>query len=421
MTAEANGLADSRHGAGDLDGDDRASSLRPEETVRRAPLVVAIVSDAIYPYHKGGKEVLYYHLAQGLSRRGFEVHVFTMRWWAGPRDRTDDGVVYHALCRRDPLYSGSRRSVVQAVMFALACLRLVRFDFDVIDADHMPHLQLFTIKLVSLVRRAPLVVTWHEYWGRAYWREYLGRLGDVAALVERSTIRLGDQLVADSPTTAARLVERGIPTDSVTVVPVGIDLDEIARTPASDEKYDVLYVGRLIGHKHVDALIDALEELRSRGTPRTCAIVGEGPERESLEASAVQKGVGEDICFLGNVEEHSTVFSLMKSAGVFVLPSTREGFGIVVAEAIACGLPVLTVDHPDNEARALVEPGVTGWLCDPDGPSIAAGIETALSSDRKEPLVSPQRLSGLGWDSTVDKVADILTQLGTRRGHGRHG
>ena len=132
------------------------------------------MSDAVYPWHKGGKEVRYWALNAGLARAGFDVHVYTMHWWDGPRDQVTDGVSYHAICRRRELYTGERRSIVQALVFAVACLRLLGRRFDAIEADHMPYLQLFPRRVVATLKRVPLFVTWHEVWGPAYWQEYLG-------------------------------------------------------------------------------------------------------------------------------------------------------------------------------------------------------------------------------------------------------
>ena len=53
--------------------------------------VIAMVTDAIYPYHRGGKEVRYHELARRLAQRA-EVHVYTMHWWPGPGERTEGGV-----------------------------------------------------------------------------------------------------------------------------------------------------------------------------------------------------------------------------------------------------------------------------------------------------------------------------------------
>ena len=96
------------------------------------PLVVALVSDAIYPYFRGGKEFRYHELAARLSRRA-DVHVFTMKWWDGPTTRHEGHVTFHAASRLYPMYAGDRRSFREAIFFALGCLRLLWFRFDVLE------------------------------------------------------------------------------------------------------------------------------------------------------------------------------------------------------------------------------------------------------------------------------------------------
>ena len=85
------------------------------------PLRVAVVTDGIYPYFKGGKEVRFHQLLRRLAGPEVEIDVFTMHWWDGPRDRQEDGLSLHAICRNWCMYAGERRSVLQALMFAL-CL-----------------------------------------------------------------------------------------------------------------------------------------------------------------------------------------------------------------------------------------------------------------------------------------------------------
>lgn len=379
--------------------------------------VVAIVSDAIYPYHKGGKEIRYHHVARELASSGLEVHVFTMKWWDGPTDITVDGVRLHALCPVQEMYRGSRRTIRQALVFAIACLRLVRYDFDVIDADQMPHLQLFTIRLVSLVKRAPLVVMWHEYWGFDYWREYLGPLGTVAGAIERLSARLADETVTPTETTKERLAAHGVAASRVTVVPNGVDLETVAVAVPSDLRYDLLYVGRLIAHKHVDWLVRAVAELAREGHDVRCAVVGAGPERTNLEVLASELGCGARVDFLGDQSDQVELFGLMKSARVFVLPSTREGFGVVAAEAIACGLTVVTTNHVENQARHLVQDGVDGFLCDPSPSSLATTVRTALDT----PVVhrAPEQLAALGWERAAHEVAAVYGRALAMRRTGR--
>ena len=136
--------------------------------------VVAMVSDAIYPYHRGGKEVRYHELAQRLAKRA-EVHVYTMQWWKGSRERTEDAVTFHAISRLHGLYVKDRRPVRQAIFFAIACFRLLKSRFDVLEADHIPYFQVILLRIVATLKRKRLVVMWHEVWGRSYRRQYLGR------------------------------------------------------------------------------------------------------------------------------------------------------------------------------------------------------------------------------------------------------
>ena len=86
--------------------------------------VIAMVSDSILPYHRGGKELRYHEVdaATGPRRRRPRLHDALV---GGPATRTADGVTFHGICRRRPLYDGERRSTRQALAFALSCLRLV--------------------------------------------------------------------------------------------------------------------------------------------------------------------------------------------------------------------------------------------------------------------------------------------------------
>ena len=385
---------------------------------RRAPGVVAIVTDAVYPYLMGGKEVLYHHVTAGLAARGVEVHLYTMKWWDGPDDTMVDGVHYHALCKRYDLYTDTRRSIREAVMFSLACMRLVFGRYDLIYADHMPHLQLFSIRVVALVRRVPLVVAWHEVWGRDYWRQYLGRLGAIAAGVEHVTMRLGDHVVTPSEETARKLREHGVRSERVTVVPHGLDLAEIDAAPAATDHYDFVFVGRLLEHKHAEMVVEGVAELRARGLRSTCAIVGDGPERARIVELASSLGVSEDVSMLDNMSEHAEIFGLMKSATVVVLPSVREGYGIVAAEAIACGTPVITTNHPDNHAQHLVADGVTGWLCEPTAEGVSDAMRDALAGGAARRVPSVEARRRRDWDAAVESLIEVFARC-TRNSRAR--
>ena len=142
--------------------------------------------------------------------------------------------------------SAALRASAAGIVFALACLRLLTRRFDVIEADHMPYLQLFTLRLVATLRRRRLVVTWHEVWGPEYWRGYLGRRGRLAWWVERTAMRLPDEIVAASEETGRRLRAHLGDRTPVTVAPNGIDVAAAEAAPAAPSPTTLVTVGRLL-------------------------------------------------------------------------------------------------------------------------------------------------------------------------------
>jgi glycosyltransferase involved in cell wall biosynthesis len=372
---------------------------------------LAFVSDAVYPFNPGGKERRLHEVATRLARRGHEVHIFTMNWWGGPRHIVRDGMHFHALIGYRPLYRGARRSTTQALLFGLATLKLARWRFDAVDVDHMPFFPLFAMRLVCWARRTRFVATWHEVWGRHYWVDYLGRVpGCIAYLVERFAVAMPDEIVAVSPHTARRLRQRLRATCPVTTVPLGVDLERLdAVAPAVDRRPDVLFAGRLLANKNVDLLLAAVRRAGGRLPGLRCLVVGEGPERERLERLAVALRGDHHVEF-SDFLPGDDIYRVMKAAGVLVLPSSREGFGLVVVEASACGTPVVTVRHPDNAAAALVASGVNGVVSEPDPDALADAIVSVLAGrETFAPRRAVEAGHRLDWARTADGVLEVLT------------
>jgi glycosyltransferase involved in cell wall biosynthesis len=373
--------------------------------------VVAMVSDAIYPYHRGGKEIRYHELARRLAEQA-EVHIYTMQWWKGPRERTEGAVTFHAISRLHRLYTKDRRSVSQAVFFAFACLRLLKAKFDVLEADHIPYFQVIVLRVVATLKRKPLVVTWHEVWGRSYWRHYLGRVGFAAWIVESLAMRLPDHIIAASPQTAERLRAVGVYHGPITEAPNGIDIDVIRNVYPDAAATDLVVVGRLMAHKRIDMLLDTVAALHAEGVSVTCRVIGDGPERLSLHRQARALGIEHAIDFRHDVGEQKDVYAFMKAAKVFVFPSAREGFGIAVLEALACGLPVVTTSAPDNVAQHLAARSSRSIVCDSSAPAVAEAVKRILAA--RSSLSSGNDESGepwladYTWETAVTRVAAAL-------------
>jgi glycosyltransferase involved in cell wall biosynthesis len=377
--------------------------------------VIALVSDAIYPYFRGGKELRYYELAGRLGRRA-DVHVFTMKWWDGASTLKTGNVTFHAVSRLHAMYAGDRRSFREALLFAVGCFRLLWFRFDVLETDQFPNVHILVLRVVTWLKRKPLTVTWHEVWGADYWSQYLGRTAKVASFVEWLTMRVPDRLIAASDQTAVRLRAIVGERASISVVPNGIDLDGIRSSYPDAARVDFVTVGRFLPHKNISVLLESIAMLHASGQPVTCRIIGDGPLRDELHAQAQRLGIGHALDFRHDIWEQKEVYSLMKAARVAVFPTEREGFGIAVLEAIACGLPVVTTSAPDNLAQYLVARTSAGVVSAPTALAITDAMRTLLARYPDEPAAVPADqdpwLADHGWDAAADRVAEALGLAG---------
>ncbi len=360
-------------------------------------LRVAIVSDALYPWHKGGKEIRYHQLLSALPELDIDVVVYSMKWWDNPPEVLHGkagSITYVAICPRLEMYRETRRSMIQALLFAASTFRLLTQRFDVIEADHMPYLQLLPLRVVAWLKRVPLVVTWHEVWGREVWRSYIGRVGVAAAFVERISIRLPDDIVAVSKGTGAKLRAMGAKEDRVVVVPTALDLERLRTSIPQSSSPDLLFVGRLIEHKHADLAVEAAKVLVERDLNVHLGIVGVGPEEPRLRAQVEELGLSNHVTFYSVLDTQEELWSLIQGSRVLLAPSIREGFGLVVAESLALGTPVVCALNPENESLNLVSPTTGSIVTALDARAIADAAEHWLKSET----------------SRVDRVSDFLNE-----------
>ncbi len=366
---------------------------------------LAFVSDAVMPFHQGGKEKRLYEIARRMVSDDCEVRIYTMQWWEGPKIKVVDGIRYHALCGHRPMYVNGRRSILQALCFGLASLKLAFAKFDVIDVDHMPFFPLLGARLATWVRGKKLHATWHEVWGRAYWKHYLGGVsGLLGHAVESLSMRLPDVIISNSEHTTRRLRLENVRCEIVTV-PLGADLESITAAVPAAEGSDAIYVGRLIDHKNVDLLIRATATVKMIHPQFRTAIVGVGPERQKLQALVAELGLEENVTFYGAIEGAEDVYAKMKASKMLVLPSVREGFGLVVVEANAADIPVITTEHENNAAKELISEGVNGFLVTPDVDALASKMLQVLAT--RDDLRPRQDIERYDWQ----KVAGSLQRV----------
>ncbi|MEA2634003.1 MAG: hypothetical protein QOH92_770 [Chloroflexota bacterium] len=377
---------------------------------------LAFLSDAVYPFHHGGKETLHYERSVRLARRGHWVRIHTMHWWSG-RDRSmaRDGIVFQSVAPRTAIYtSKGGRSIWEAVAFGLGSLRLLWSPpFDVLDVDQFPFTPFFAARLVCWLRDRPMTATWYEVWDRDYWREYMGWLGPVGFALQGYAARSADLVFADSRLTARRLTEwLGVESSRVLVLSPGtaIPSPRVGEGEGGGAKnLDCIFIGRLLAHKHVDVFLRAL----ALAPGVSGLIIGSGPEKARLIALAGELGIRDRVSF-ESPASHEAVLDRLRGARLLVFPSTREGFGVAVLEANACGVPALVVQHPDNAALELVRDDVTGIICDLAPHPMAANIRAYLADPLLQSRMSKAALATAAtysWDAYVNKMEAALKSL----------
>jgi glycosyltransferase involved in cell wall biosynthesis len=367
--------------------------------------VIALVSDAVFPYHLGGRESRYHELTKALAGIA-DIHIYTMQWWEGSRALVDGNVTFHAISKLHDMYAGDHRSTRQALLFAAGCVRLFRERFDVLLVDQIPYFHVLVLRVVATVRRKRLVVTWHEVWGKDYWRKYLGWTGGFAWLVESIAMRLPDHILAASSETAQQLQLAIGAKGSVSVAEHGADLDAIRQTVADSSETDLVVVGRLIDHKRVDMLLEAMALLHAQDVPVSCRVIGDGPQRATLHRLATDLGLAKAVDFRHDVREQKDVYALLKAAKIAVFPSEREGFGAAVLEALACGIPVVTTSSPGNLSQYLARRASLGHVCAPTSSALAEVLQNLMADPPQHSGKVDSWLEDYSWHAIANKYRE---------------
>jgi glycosyltransferase involved in cell wall biosynthesis len=367
---------------------------------------IAFIYDAVYPFVTGGAEKRVYELAKRLAKKGHDVHWYGIGWWwpeNGQKDIEMDGIHLHGVCKPLELYNGERRSIKEAIYFAIKLFpELMGEKYDIVDCQGFPFFSCFTAKIHSLLSRSKLIITLHEVWGD-YWYDYLGKMGFFGKLVEKLMVNLTNNIVSVSTKTKKDL-KKIKKSENAVVIPNGIDFSYIREINPSKEKSDIIFAGRLIKEKNIDILIKSVHLAREESPNIKCFIIGDGPERAKLEKMVDELDIQNNIIFKGFIENYGDLISYMKSSKVFLLPSSREGFGIVVIEANACGLPVIVINHKMNAAVDLIENGENGFISEQSESAISKNMIKCIKEKKEMEETCIESSKEYDWNSIVNKI-----------------
>lgn len=330
---------------------------------------IDLIYDCVYPFSKGGAEKRIASYADVLHRAGHDVTRVSMDWWGMKND--EDHIPHVACCPKLRLYKeDGNRSIFASFIFGLSVFWFVvrRKDVDVIDSEIFPYFPVIFARLALMITRRKIVLVgyWSEYLGAQYWKRHFGHMWRVGVMLEYMSYKSCDRIIANSHFTQKKLLEKfhaeHKPIDMIP--PASIDLKMISAVPQQSKMYDIIYYGRIIWHKHVEHIVNVVEALVAKGHDAHALIIGDGPDRIKIERMIKEKKVQQHIEMIDFVDAYEELITKITSAYIMIQPSEREGFGITVAEANACGLPVFVVNYPDNAATALIEDHVNGFVCE---------------------------------------------------------
>ena len=347
----------------------------------------------------GGSEVYVERVAAAFAAAGHDVTLFCAAHADAPDEEMRDGVRI--------VRGGSKLGV-----YLEAARRYRRGDLG--DPDVVVDVQNGVPFFSGLVRRGTptLVLVHHVH--REQWPVVYGPLRSRVgwAIESRVSPRVyrGSAYVTVSEATRAELVSLGVRADDITVVRNGTERPASTSHPRSAQPR-ALVLGRLVPHKRVEIAIDSVVELLPEVPDLTLAIVGDGWWSGELSRHVADRGAGAVVDFAGFVDDDAKQRALA-AAWVMLLPSLKEGWGLVVMEAAAHGVPCVAFRDAGGVQESIVD-GVTGILVDTPDEMTSALRRLLAEPELRERLgtAARERAATFTWETTAKAFGGVVGQV----------
>lgn len=367
---------------------------------RRLNLVAVNWRDIRNP-EAGGAEVHLHEILSRMAARGHATTLFATGFPGGEPEHEIDGV--HVI--RRGAWWNANFVLPRAVQ---AFLRDHEADLVVEDINKIPF-------FMPWFTRVPVMAVIPHLFGTTVFRETNALFASYVwmweGLIPSAYRRC--RFVAISPSTRDDLVARGIPADRVDVVLCGLDhalyrvLPEVARDPDPA----LVHLGRLRRYKAVDVVLRSFAIVR-RSVPRArLHVIGDGPDLPRLQSLARRMGLGDAVTFTGRLPVERIVEMLNRSH-VALNASPKEGWGLTVVEANACGTPVVGSDRPG--LRDSIRDGETGFLVPYGDADAMASCAVRLLTDatlwRRMSDAALAWARSLTWERTADEMEALFQE-----------
>jgi glycosyltransferase involved in cell wall biosynthesis len=350
----------------------------------------------------GGAEVHLHEVFSRIASRGHDVTVLCSR----PEDAAAEELVDGMHILRE----GSRALFNFAVPGIYRRIRSGGFDCVVEDLNKIPF---FT----PLFVREPLLGIGHHLFKTSIYRETNPLAASDVFGAEKLALRLYSSqhmpFIVNSPSTRDEFLEQGFRPEDITVVYLAVDHTLFRRTGVQKSPTPLVgCFGRLKKYKSLDVLLRALPQVLRRVPELNVIIVGEGDDRPRLERIADEAGVSKQVRFTGFVPNEEKV-DLLQRMWFKVATSVKEGWGLTVTEANACGTPVIASNVPG--LRDAVKDGETGLLYPfGDVEALAASMLRLLEDASLRDRLSGSALayaSTFTWDAAAEQTLQVLSRV----------
>ncbi len=357
-------------------------------------LLILNERDLAHPW-AGGAEVHIMEIARRAVAAGYRPTLLCTRVRGAAAETVQDGVRIRRAGNRFSYYA----------MLPLLVRREIAEPGTVI-IEHLNKIPFCT----PLYARVPMIAVAHHLFG---WTAFQQVSFPVAAAVVASERLIPPlyhgPIVAVSPSTRADLIARGVAADQIGIIPNGVDHARYVPAERPVNTPTLLVVARIEPYKRIDLILRALQTLIPRIPEIRLLVVGAGSALEPLRQQAAQLRIAEHVTFTGFVDEPTKV-RWMQQAALVVNASEKEGWGLTVLEANACGVPAVASDVPG--LRDAVVPGETGVLV-PHGDvvQLSEAIRRLLTADdERHRLAVGARTWSLrfSWDESTRELLALI-------------
>ena len=345
----------------------------------------------------GGAEVHLHEIFKRLASQGHQVMLFSSSFTGAPPEETIDNIRV--------VRSGSRNLFNFSVpVWYWKRFRREQFDVVVDDINKIPF-------STPLYVREPLVGIVHHLFGKSIFQEASlpGALYVYGSELFVPSVYKNTQMAVVSESTRQELVQKGFNERNISIVPNAVDTTLYRVLEPEPRELIVGHLGRLKRYKSVEHLLEAFKIVRIEMPEAILSIVGDGDHRAALEQKTRELQIDSAVRFMGQVSEEEKV-RLLNRMTVAVNCSAKEGWGLTVIEANACGVPVVASDVPGLRDAVLDER--TGLLYDYGNiEQLAEKILLVLRDQQLRKRLSGEAVrwaSSFTWEDSAGKMLAVL-------------